>query len=65
VLDQIAADGWRNVTVPYRQNRAVIFDSALFHRSGRVSFKPGYANRRINFTLLFGKQGDKCASSAA
>ena len=52
--------GFRNVTVPYRQNRLVVFESDLFHRSGRVAFKPGYRNRRINWTLLFGRRGDRC-----
>ena len=42
------------VRVPYRCNRAVIFDSSLIHESGAVRFRPGYANRRINVTLLFG-----------
>ena len=46
-----------NYTIPYRQSRAVIFHSELTHHSGRISFKPGYKNRRINLTLLFGKQG--------
>jgi len=51
---------YANVTVPYAQNRAVIFDSALLHHSGKIRFKPGYANRRINLTLLFGRRGDTC-----
>ena len=41
------------VTVPYAENRAVLFRSALFHESGAVRFRPGYANHRINITLLF------------
>jgi hypothetical protein len=44
----------RPVRVPYRQNRAVIFDSALFHETDRFRFKPGHVNRRINVTMLFG-----------
>ena len=52
--------GHRNLTVPYRQNRATIFDSMLLHQSGEIQFKRGYKNRRINFTLLFGRKGDKC-----
>ena len=46
----------RPVTVPYRANRAVIFDSDLFHETDVISFKPGYENRRINVTLLFGRR---------
>ena len=44
------------VTVPYRANRAVIFDSDLFHETDVIRFKPGYENRRINITLLFGRR---------
>jgi len=44
------------VTVPYRQNRAVIFNSDLFHETDRISFKDGYENRRVNITLLYGKR---------
>ena len=44
------------LTVPYRANRAVIFDSDLFHETDTITFKPGYENRRINITLLFGRR---------
>ena len=44
----------RAVSVPYRQNRALVFNSDLFHETGRIAFKPGYENRRINITLLYG-----------
>ncbi|CAM9278131.1 unnamed protein product, partial [Heterosigma akashiwo] len=46
---------YANVTVPHRQNRAVLFDSALFHHTDRFSFKKGYENRRINLTFLYGE----------
>ena len=42
--------------IPYRANRAVIFDSSLFHETDTILFKEGYLNRRIGFTLLFGKR---------
>jgi hypothetical protein len=42
------------LAVPYRDNRAVVFDARLFHRSDAPRFAPGYENRRINLTLLFG-----------
>jgi hypothetical protein len=42
------------VRAPYRANRAVIFDSDLFHASDRPHFREGYLNRRINITLLYG-----------
>ena len=57
----LAAHGFRNTTVGYRQNRATIFDSKLFHKTGQVAFKRGYKNRRINLTLLFGRDGDTCS----
>jgi hypothetical protein len=45
----------KNITVPYQYNRAILFDSSYFHESGHdLRFKPGYTNRRINVTLLFG-----------
>jgi Flp pilus assembly protein TadD len=44
------------VTVPYRHNRAVIFNSDLFHETDRIAFEGGYENRRVNITLLYGKR---------
>jgi hypothetical protein len=42
--------------VPYRQNRAVIFNSDLFHGTEEITFQPGYENRRINVTMLYGNR---------
>ncbi|MBI1778509.1 MAG: tetratricopeptide repeat protein [Proteobacteria bacterium] len=50
----LEANGARPMVVPYRANRAVVFDSNLFHETDRFLFKPGYENRRINITLLYG-----------
>ena len=47
-------EGSESVTVPHRQNRAVIFNSNLFHKSDAFRFNEGYENRRINITILFG-----------
>ena len=44
------------ITVPYRQNRAVIFNSNLFHETDRLAFKSDYESRRINVTLLYGSR---------
>jgi tetratricopeptide (TPR) repeat protein len=44
------------IRVPHRQNRAVIFDSRLFHETDRLNFREGLENRRINITMLFGDQ---------
>ena len=42
--------------IPYRCNRAVIFDSDLFHATDSIRFRGGYENRRINLTFLFGRR---------
>lgn len=52
----IASDNDRNITVPYKANRAVIFDSSLLHQTDKFKFRQKYASRRINVTLLFGKK---------
>ncbi len=44
------------LTVPYRCNRAVLFNSALFHETDRLEFVDRYEARRINVTYLFGRQ---------
>lgn len=43
------------IRVPYRENRCLLFDSSLIHVTDEVHFKPGYANRRVNVTLLYGR----------
>ena len=48
--------GAKSMTVPYRANRAVIFDSDLFHETDRIDFQTGYLNRRINITMLYGRR---------
>jgi len=45
-----------SITVPYRSNRAVLFDSALFHETDDIKFEDSYLGRRINMTYLFGTQ---------
>ena len=62
VTKMLGATGYANHTVPYRSNRAVVFQSNLFHESGQTkNWAPGYTKRRINLTLLFGKMYGKCA----
>jgi Tfp pilus assembly protein PilF len=56
IRDFLARSGAKSVTVPYRANRAVIFDSDLFHETDRITFKEGYRNRRINITMLYGRR---------
>jgi hypothetical protein len=50
--------GASTVTIPYRANRAVIFNSNLFHRTAPLQFRPGYEDRRINITMLYGDRED-------
>ena len=52
----LAANGATAVTVPYRANRAVVFDSDLFHETDTIRFRDGYLDRRINITLLYGNR---------
>jgi hypothetical protein len=52
----LAASGAKAVTVPYRANRAVVFDSDLFHETDVIRFRDGYLDRRINVTLLYGNR---------
>ena len=54
IRDFLKASGARKITVPYRANRAVIFNSDLFHETDTIRFREGYLNRRINVTLLYG-----------
>jgi len=52
----LAKEGAKPIVVPHRANRAVIFDSDLFHETDRIEFKDGYQNRRINVTMLYGRR---------
>jgi tetratricopeptide (TPR) repeat protein len=42
------------IRVPYRQNRAIIFNSDLFHETDAIHFRPDYRSHRINITMLYG-----------
>ena len=55
----IDAHSEKKMAVPHRQNRAVMFNSDLFHASDEICFKGGYENRRINITMLFGDRQSK------
>ncbi len=54
LLEYLKQQGAQKVRVSYRQNRAVIFNSDLLHKTDDVHFKPGYENRRINVKMLYG-----------
>jgi tetratricopeptide (TPR) repeat protein len=51
--------------VPYRHNRAVLFESRLFHYSDAPEFRLGYENHRISVTLLFGVAGTRALEMRA
>ncbi|KAL1511297.1 hypothetical protein AB1Y20_006102 [Prymnesium parvum] len=50
--EKLSAEGV--VKVDYKCNRAVLFVSDQYHESLPFRFAPGYSNRRVNLTLLFG-----------
>ena len=50
----LAENDAKSVRIPYRENRALVFNSDLFHETDQIAFRPGYENRRINVTLLYG-----------
>jgi tetratricopeptide (TPR) repeat protein len=54
IYDWLTEQGAKEIKIPYRANRAVVFNSDLFHETDNVVFKEGVMNRRINITLLYG-----------
>ena len=42
--------------IPYKFNRAVLFNSAYFHETDEINFKDEYVGRRVNNTYLFGRR---------
>lgn len=57
IREFLAAHEAEKLTVPYRENRAVLFDSRLFHGSDAPNFGHRYEHHRINITMLFGGPG--------
>lgn len=54
IYEWLTSQGAKEITIPYRANRAVLFNSDLFHETDDIAFKEGLTNRRINITLLYG-----------
>jgi hypothetical protein len=54
INDFLQRENARAINIPYRENRAVIFNSDLFHATDSLEFRSGYENRRINITMLYG-----------
>ncbi len=54
ILTWLKEVGAQTIKIPYQANRAVVFNSDLFHETDEISFKDDYLSRRINITLLYG-----------
>lgn len=54
ILEWLNQSGAQTIRIPYRANRAVVFNSDLFHETDDITFKDDYLSRRINITLLYG-----------
>lgn len=48
----------KQLRVPYKENRAIFFDSSLYHETDQINFQEAYEARRINLTFLFGNRND-------
>ena len=65
--EYLEREGAEVVTVPYRQNRMVMFHSKLFHKTDEFHFRRCYTCRRVNITLLFSRMdgtGDRGVGEA-
>ena len=56
IYEYLKTNNSESIIIPYKQNRAVLFNSALFHETDEINFFDEYEGRRINITYLFGKQ---------
>ncbi|MDH4187049.1 MAG: tetratricopeptide repeat protein [Nitrospira sp.] len=54
ILAWLKEVGAQTVKIPYRANRAIVFNSDLFHETDEIAFTDDYLSRRINITLLYG-----------
>lgn len=50
-LDEKGRD---SIVIPHKQNRVVMFNSNLFHKTDTIKFKDDYESRRLNVTMLYG-----------
>lgn len=55
----------RVATVEHKSNRMVIFDATVLHRSAELAYQPGFKNRRLELTFIFGQRGHSCEDAAA
>ena len=56
IREELKKSKGQTKVIPHKENRAVIFNSNLFHETDHYEFKEGYENRRINVTMLFGNR---------
>ncbi|MCY3729632.1 MAG: tetratricopeptide repeat protein [Nitrospira sp.] len=56
IREFLKQSGASPVKVPYRANRALVFNSDLFHESDTCTFRDEYVSRRINITFLYGRR---------
>jgi tetratricopeptide (TPR) repeat protein len=54
IQEFLEQSGAKPITISHKQNRAVIFNSNLFHETDIIDFQDNYESRRINVTLLYG-----------
>jgi hypothetical protein len=59
LAEYVAERSAERLDVPYRSNRAVVFVANLIHATAQLEFRPGYQNRRISVTMLFGDRHDQ------
>ncbi|HMA48535.1 MAG TPA: hypothetical protein VKP60_02215 [Magnetospirillaceae bacterium] len=58
ITNFISETGAKSIEIPYRANRAVIFNSDLFHATAECRFGERYEDRRMNVTMLYGRRGE-------
>ncbi len=53
IKEMLESKGISEKIIPYKENRAVIFNSKLFHATDDFDFDNSYENRRVNITFLY------------
>ena len=50
-----AEDEAEKLVIPYKRGRVTFFKSHRLHHTGKCEWQPGYIDRRINLSVLFGR----------
>ena len=53
IKEMLISNKVKEKIIPYKENRAVIFNSKLFHSTDNFKFDNSYENRRVNITFLY------------